>query len=57
MSETQYDSTYRYRGHATPEKLLEISLFFLKIGIVGFGGPLVHIAMMEDELVGEGSKG
>ncbi|WP_227357078.1 chromate efflux transporter [Haladaptatus salinisoli] len=57
MSETKREATRRYRGHATPDRLVEIALFFLKIGIVGFGGPLVHIAMMEDELVGEGSKG
>ncbi|MFC6835734.1 chromate efflux transporter [Halomarina ordinaria] len=46
----------QYRGVPTPSKLLEITSFFLKIGLVGFGGPLVHIAMMEDELVGEDSK-
>ncbi|WP_255193909.1 chromate efflux transporter [Natronobeatus ordinarius] len=46
-----------YRGEATPEKLLEIARYFLFIGIVGFGGPLVHIAMMEDDLVGEERKG
>lgn len=45
-----------YQGEATSAKLREIALFFLKIGIIGFGGPLVHIAMMEDELVGEDSK-
>lgn len=45
-----------YRGTTTHERLVEIARFFLKLGIVGFGGPLVHIAMMEDELIGEGSK-
>ncbi|MCO6452262.1 MAG: chromate efflux transporter [Caldilineales bacterium] len=29
----------------------EISSLFLKLGIVGFGGPAAHIAMMEDEVV------
>lgn len=45
-----------YRGEATHQKLIEIARYFLFIGIVGFGGPLVHIAMMEDDLVGDGSK-
>lgn len=45
-----------YQGTASPSKLLEVARFFLKLGLVGFGGPLVHIAMMEDELVGENSK-
>ncbi len=51
------ESTAGYRGEPTTAKLLEISRYFLFIGIVGFGGPLVHIAMMEDDLVGEESKG
>ncbi len=45
-----------YRGEPTPSKLAEVARYFLFIGIVGFGGPLVHIAMMEDDLVGEGSR-
>ncbi len=32
-------------------RLREIAALFLKLGITGFGGPAVHIAMMEDEVV------
>jgi chromate transporter len=42
-----------YRGTASRSRLLEIAKYYLFIGLVGFGGPLVHIAMMEDDLVGE----
>ncbi|NKE36579.1 chromate efflux transporter [Natronococcus sp. JC468] len=45
-----------YAGRSTPGKLVEIARYFLFIGIVGFGGPMVHIAMMEDDLVGDESK-
>lgn len=46
-----------YSGQASLAKIVEIARYFLFIGVVGFGGPLVHIALMEDDLVGEDSRG
>lgn len=31
--------------------LSQVTLLFLKIGMIGFGGPAAHIALMEDEVV------
>jgi chromate transporter len=31
--------------------LKDIAKLFLKLGIIGFGGPAAHIAMMQDEVV------
>lgn len=36
-------------AHKTP--LTSIARLFLKLGIIGFGGPAVHIALMEKEVV------
>lgn len=32
-------------------RLAEVAKLFLKLGVIGFGGPAVHIAMMEEEVV------
>jgi len=32
-------------------EIAEIAKVFLKLGLIGFGGPAVHIAMMEEEFV------
>ncbi|MTJ07753.1 chromate efflux transporter [Anabaena sp. UHCC 0204] len=32
-------------------RLTEIAQLFLKLGIIGFGGPVAHIALIEDEVV------
>ena len=32
-------------------RLAEVAGLFLKLGLVGFGGPAAHLALMEDEVV------
>lgn len=35
----------------SPKPLKEVAKHFFKLGCIGFGGPAVHIAMMEEEVV------
>jgi len=35
----------------SPKPLKEVAKLFFKLGCIGFGGPAVHIAMMEEEVV------
>jgi chromate transporter len=35
----------------SPTQLKELALLFFKLGVISFGGPAAHIAMIEDEVV------
>lgn len=41
----------RQKDDISNNSLREVASVFLRLGCLGFGGPLVHIAMMEEEIV------
>jgi chromate transporter len=38
-------------GDAASGRIAEVARLFLKLGVIGFGGPAAHVAMMRDEVV------
>ena len=52
MKTTPDNSPYKSLPRAgRRQRLLEIALVFLRLGLTAFGGPAAHIAMMEEEVI------
>ncbi|MBO0857237.1 MAG: chromate efflux transporter [Chloracidobacterium sp.] len=51
MSETERDDSGPPFTATSSSPLRQLALVFLKLGVIAFGGPAAHIAMMEDEVV------
>lgn len=44
-------SVQQFSPHPGARQLREVTWYFLKLGVVAFGGPAAHIAMMDQEVV------
>ncbi|HKC85498.1 MAG TPA: chromate efflux transporter [Blastocatellia bacterium] len=51
MIEPETANTDNAERRESPTKLKQLALLFFKLGVVSFGGPAAHIAMMENEVV------
>ena len=51
VEKTQSLSVSSAMNHHNLNRLVPLAKLFGKLGVIGFGGPAAHIAMMEDEVV------
>ncbi len=51
MSEPHEEAAAISSSPSVPGSLRELAVLFLRLGVTAFGGPAVHIALMEDEVV------
>ena len=51
MSDSHTEPPPGLKVAETRKRLAELAAAFLKLGVIGFGGPAAHIGLMENELV------